>query len=164
MKKVTGARLRPGDVLEVDCGEGSGLLAYLGKHPSLGDLTWVIPSVFASPITEFCSVFSRAGYYQFYPATAALRHGLARKIGFCPEAMRVIPTRTTNMINLNEDGTVRSWTVGDGGILQFGARYQTKSVPFRSQELLITRHFSIRSGVAGLRNVFIQQPNNASAI
>ena len=114
MVKVTGTRLRSGDVLQLDCGSGVGLLGYVGKHKEFGDLTWVVAKVFFPTVTNLCDAFSEPGYFQFYPATAAARSGLVRKVAFCAEAMRVIPTRHCNMVNLNEDGTVRTWNVCDG--------------------------------------------------
>lgn len=114
MAKVSGARLRPGDVLEADCDAGVALLGYVGSHHHFGDLILVPPRIFVARVGELCSVFDASAYFQFYPATASLRHGMVRKVGFCTEAMRVIPTRWCNVIDEKDDGTVRIWNVCDG--------------------------------------------------
>ena len=110
---VSGARLRPGDVLATDCDNSVALLGYVGRHAHFGDLLLIPTRAFAS-VDEMCSVFNTSAYFQFYPATASLRHGLVRKVGFCAEAMRVIPPRWCNIIDQNDDGTVRVWNVCDG--------------------------------------------------
>ena len=114
MKNVSGARLRPGDVLKVECGSQLGFLGYLGRHAHFGDAVLVLPELFPDSPRDLCSRFNGAGYFQFYPATAAARHRLVTKAGFCAEAMRVLPVRWRNIINTNSDGTVRSWLVCDG--------------------------------------------------
>ena len=114
MAQVSGTRLRPGDVLEVISGQHVWVLSYVGRHPSLGDLIWVIPQAFAELPTEPCSALRGDGYYQFYPATTATRHGLVRKVGFCPSEMRMIPAQYCNIMSENADGTVRIWNVCDG--------------------------------------------------
>jgi hypothetical protein len=113
MTKVSGARLRPGDVLKVECGSLLGFIGYLGRHAHFGDAVWVLPELFADSPLDLCSRFNGAGYFQFYPATTAARHRLATKVGFCAEAMRVVPARWRNIINRNADGTVRSWLICD---------------------------------------------------
>src|SRR4051812_15510873 len=114
MAKVSGARLRPGDVVEADCDDGVAVLGYVGRHHHFGDLVLVPPRIFAAPVDTLCSVFDSAAYFQFYPATAALRHGMVRKVSFCPEAMRVIPMRWCNIIDERDDGTVRVWNICGG--------------------------------------------------
>lgn len=114
MARVSGARLRPGDVLATDCDKGLALLGYVGHHAHFGDLILVPPRIFAGPVDRICSVFDTSVYFQFYPATSSLRHGLVRKVGFCTEAMRVIPPRWCNIIDKNDDGTVRVWNICDG--------------------------------------------------
>ena len=113
MPTTSGTRLRPGDVLAVDCGSEVGLVGYVGKHPHFGDLLWVLPRLFKAPVASVCSQFDTPGYFQFFPATASVRHGLMPKIGFCAETMKVIPRQWCNMIQTNDDGTVRRWTLCD---------------------------------------------------
>ena len=110
----SGARIRPGDVLEVPCESGVGVMIYVGRHPMMGDLLWVGPKVHPLPIENFCAVFDGLGYFQFYPATAALRSGLIRKASWCPAAMKLMPNGHCNIINRNADGTVSGWLVYDG--------------------------------------------------
>ena len=114
MPGVSGAGIRPGDVLEAECDSRVGLLGYVGRHHKFGDLVLVPPRLFTAPVDKLCSVFDASAYFQFYPATTALRHRMVRKVGFCTEAMRVIPARWCNIIDENEDGTVRVWNVCDG--------------------------------------------------
>jgi hypothetical protein len=114
MTKISGTRLRPGDVLKVECGSKLGFLGYLGRHAHFGDAVLVLPDLFSEAPRDLCSHFNEAGYFQFYPATTAARHKLATKVTFCAEAMRALPVRWRNIINSNADGTVRSWLVCDG--------------------------------------------------
>jgi hypothetical protein len=65
-------------------------------------------------VADLCAAFNGPGYFQFYPATAAARHGLVRKAGYCTEAMKIMPPRICNIIERNADGTVRVWNVSDG--------------------------------------------------
>src|ERR1051325_9438130 len=113
MAPVSGARLRPGDVLAADCDNRLALLGYVGHHDHFGDLILVAPRIFTEPV-KICSAFDSSAYFQFYPATSSLRNGLVRKVGFCTEAMRVIPPRWSNIISENNDGTVQVWNVCDG--------------------------------------------------
>ena len=113
MAKISGTRLRPGDVLEVELDRELGVLSYVGRHPHFGDLVWVVRQTFAERPLELCSALRAEGYFQFYPATTAIRHGLVSKIGFCPSDMRMIPTHWRNIINENADGTIRTWNVCD---------------------------------------------------
>jgi hypothetical protein len=109
-----GTRLRPGDILELDCGDGVAYFSYVGRHPILGDTIWVVPAVFDVPLADPVRAFTRPGYYAFYPAHTAVRQKLIRGRGFSADAMRMLPKRMRNVINLNSDGSVASWLITDG--------------------------------------------------
>ena len=111
----SGARLRPGDVLELPCNGGIGLLAYLGRHPWLGDAVWALPEVLPAPPKDLGHAFRERGYVQFYPATAALRDGHIRRLGFHEEAVRLLPNLVRTIVNRDSSGRVRSWLITDGG-------------------------------------------------
>ena len=114
MAGTSGTRLRPGDVLQVECDARVGLLSFVGRHSSLGDLTWVLPTLFHPPVRDVCAAFQAAGYFQFYPATTAVRRGLIQRAGYCVEAMKLMPPRLLNIIAREGDGLVHRWTISDG--------------------------------------------------
>jgi hypothetical protein len=120
-----GAVLSPGDILEFDCPGGVAYFSYAGKHASLGDAIWVVPRVFPQPTDDWSSAFGGEGYFAFYPATSAVRRKLVRKVGFAPAALRLLPTKRRNVVNVDAHGAVTSWLITDG----------TVRVPRRDSEL-----------------------------
>jgi hypothetical protein len=100
--------------LEVPCDSGVGVMICVGRSQQMGDLVWVIPKVHLPPIVDYCALFDGPGYFQFYPATAALRDGTIRKVAWCPAAMRLMPDGHCNIITRNADKTVSGWLVYNG--------------------------------------------------
>jgi hypothetical protein len=113
MARPSGTTLRPGDVLELPCEGSFAYFSYLGKHPLLGDTIWILPRLHSVRPPDSCALFSEPGYYAFYGATAAARHGEVRKMAFCPEAMRPIPRTLRYALN-RAGGRVLQWRIADG--------------------------------------------------
>jgi hypothetical protein len=106
--------LSSGDILQVKCGQDVAYVTYVGRLPNLGDLIWVIPRVFSAPVADHATVLEIAGYFAFYPAHAALRQHLVRKVGFSESAVRLPPSRWRNAIRLGAERIVSDWFISDG--------------------------------------------------
>jgi hypothetical protein len=70
--------------------------------------------MFTAQPVNVCEAFMGEGYHAFYPAHAAIRQGLVQLIGYCVEALRQPPAKVRQAINVDRDGTVRSWLITDG--------------------------------------------------
>jgi hypothetical protein len=77
---VGGQRCKAGDAFEVRVGDQYAYLLYVGRHPDYGDAVFVNPSLYPSEMQAGDALFTN-GYVTFYPATAALRQRLIRKVG-----------------------------------------------------------------------------------
>jgi hypothetical protein len=104
--------------LEIPCTGGVGIFSYLGKHARLGDAVWIVPGVLSDRPRDLCARFTNEGYFQFYPAVTALRHNDIERIGFCPEAMRILPHNVRNIIHEDSDGRVTRWLITDGATVR----------------------------------------------
>ena len=111
--KRSGTRLRPGDVLELRCDDRFALLSYLGKHHWLGDALFVLPKLFDAVPEDYSAEFRNRGYTQFYPATAAARDGELRRVGYCTEAIRLLPSKVRTIANREASGRVARWIITD---------------------------------------------------
>lgn len=109
----SGARLRPGDVVEIEADERKWLLCYLGRHESLGDTVWILSRSYERNAPVSCRDFAGDGYYAFYPVTAALRRGMVRKVEFCPEGMRVMPRMFRYGSPFDRPGEKRTWRIAE---------------------------------------------------
>jgi hypothetical protein len=74
-------RARPGDILELEVGDGVAYLHYLGKHPKYGAAIIVSPRFNSRQVTA--AAFSN-GYVAFYPATVAVARGFVKIVGHLP--------------------------------------------------------------------------------
>src|ERR1051326_5144227 len=107
------AWLAIGDILEVVCPTGVAYVSYAGRHQQLGDAIWVVPRVFAYPTNDWRAVFAGSGYLIFYPAHAALRAKLVRKVGYSIDAIRSLPTKRRIAASLDEHEQVVTWLITD---------------------------------------------------
>ena len=103
-----------GDVLQVECSCGTGYVSYAGRHPRFGDTIWVVPHIFAEPASNWSDLFVGEGYFAFYPAHTAVRQRLVRKVGFAPEAVRLLPQYWRNAVGFDEPGPIKTWLITDG--------------------------------------------------
>lgn len=103
-----------GDILEVTLPAGVAYVSYAGKNESLGDAIWVVPRVLPAPTTDWKAVFAGEGYFAFYPANAAVRRRLVRKVGHSIDAMHLVPAKRRNVANVDATGTVTSWVITEG--------------------------------------------------
>ena len=103
--------LAAGDIVEIGADEGYLYLQYIGRHEVYGDAVLVHPAV-AKPGTHVEELF-RDPYLAFYPATAATRRGLARKIGHLPTSLRKIPIRLRRP-GARVGTRVTTWIIEDG--------------------------------------------------
>jgi hypothetical protein len=103
-----------GDVLELTLPGGVAYVTYAGRNESLGDAIWIVPKIFVTPREDWKMVFSEEGYFAFYPANAAVRRKLVRKVGFSAEAMRLLPRRRRSEADSDDQGNVTSWLIIEG--------------------------------------------------
>jgi hypothetical protein len=108
------AQLRAGDVLRFECASGFAYVSYVGRHPIFGDTIWVVPELFAEPVNDWAVLFDGDGYYAFYPAHTTVKHGLATKVGYSTNALRVPPTKWRIVVNCGPKDVVVSWLIEDG--------------------------------------------------
>jgi hypothetical protein len=109
----SGARLRPGDVIEIAADAEKWFLCYLGRDESLGDTVWVLPRSFSADAALDCADLGGDGYYAFYPCTTAVRRQMARKVGYCPEGMRMMPRLFRYGSPFDRPGEERSWRIAE---------------------------------------------------
>jgi hypothetical protein len=105
-----------GDVLEIAFPRGFAYIAYAGRHDSLGDAVWVVPRVYATPTRAWESVFGDKGYFAFYPAHAAVRHKLVKKVDYSTHAIRLLPSQRRSITSKDENGKAASWLITEGNV------------------------------------------------
>jgi hypothetical protein len=110
------AKIRAGDVLELQAGSRFAYVQYIGKHPEYGDAILVIPG-FHERETSLTSENFADGYVTFYPASAAASQGLVDVVSHLPPPP--VPTR------LRRAGR-RSGTQVETWIIEEGAREVVK--------------------------------------
>lgn len=105
-------RIKPGDVLEVTASvEERFYLQFLGKHSEYGDAVAVSPRPHRERPVIFEGTFENA-YVTFYPASLAVRRGLAEIVGHI-ERGREVPT-SLRRAGAREGTQVKTWVLETG--------------------------------------------------
>jgi hypothetical protein len=106
------ARAKIGDVLEVvDPAGGFVYVHYAGRRPVEGDAIAVCPAKQPDRVAVTAALF-RGAYFTFYPASKAVREGLAKVVGHLPPP--ALPTRWRRPgAVFGRD--VKTWLIDDAG-------------------------------------------------
>jgi hypothetical protein len=100
-------RARPGDILEVSTPRGLAYIHYTARHPEYGDA--IRPKDFT-----FLAASSEA-YFTFYPAGAAVHHGLVQIVARIPVAPgKELPVCYRRRGASNREGRILTWFIWDG--------------------------------------------------
>ena len=102
-------RATPGHVLEFVVDDSRGYAQYLGRHPQYGDGILVRPTPVAERPSLTADLFA-GGYVTFYPASAAVAHGLVEVIGALP--YKGLPHRFRRA-GAREGGKILTWIIED---------------------------------------------------
>src|SRR5262245_61895321 len=80
---MMGKKLKSGDVLEITTSDGVIYAHYLGKHQVFGDAVAICATKQLGRV-PLCQELFQGSYVTFYPASHAVRHGLAAVVGNLP--------------------------------------------------------------------------------
>ena len=109
-------RVKTGDILELQTPRGLSYAQYVGKHTEYGDVIRVVSGWHGHRVTDFVGLLSQSGYLAFYPASAAVKNGLAEIVGSHPLPVGVsVPQSLRRAGARGRTGQVLTWIVEIAG-------------------------------------------------